>query len=43
VDTESYRKLGRNQLRIGMFPAIDPADVAALTACIDYVAEHIGG
>jgi phosphoserine aminotransferase len=43
VDTESYRKLGRNQLRIGMFPAVDPADVAALTACIDYVAEHIGG
>jgi phosphoserine aminotransferase len=40
VDTESYRKLGRNQLRIGMFPAIDPADVEALTACIDYVAEH---
>jgi phosphoserine aminotransferase len=40
VDTESYRKLGRNQLRIGMFPAVDPADVAALTACIDYVAEH---
>jgi phosphoserine aminotransferase len=37
VDTESYRKLGRNQLRIGMFPAVDPADVEALTACIDYV------
>jgi len=37
VDTESYRKLGRNQLRIGMFPAVDPADVQALTACIDYV------
>jgi phosphoserine aminotransferase len=43
VDTESYRKLGRNQLRIGMFPAVDPADVAALTACIDYVAERIAG
>ena len=43
VDTESYRKLGRNQLRIAMFPAIDPADVAALTACIDYVAQHLGG
>ena len=43
VDTESYRKLGRNQLRIGMFPAVDPADVAALTACIDYVAERLGG
>jgi phosphoserine aminotransferase len=37
VDTESYRKLGKNQLRIGMFPAIDPADVEALTASIDYV------
>jgi phosphoserine aminotransferase len=40
LDTESYRKLGRNQLRIGMFPAVDPADVEALTACIDYVVEH---
>ena len=40
VDTDSYRKLGRNQLRIGMFPAIDPADVEALTACIDHVVEH---
>jgi phosphoserine aminotransferase len=38
VDTESYRKLGRNQLRVGMFPAVDPADVEALTRCIDYVA-----
>jgi phosphoserine aminotransferase len=37
VDTEPYRKLGRNQLRVGMFPAIDPADIQALTACIDYV------
>jgi phosphoserine aminotransferase len=37
VDTEPYRKLGRNQLRISMFPAIDPADVRALTACIDHV------
>ncbi|HEY5836232.1 phosphoserine transaminase [Streptomyces sp.] len=37
VDTEPYRKLGRNQLRIAMFPAVDPADVEALTACIDYV------
>jgi len=43
VDTESYRKLGRNQLRIGMFPAVDPGDVAALTACIDYVAARAGG
>jgi phosphoserine aminotransferase len=41
VDTESYRKLGRNQLRIGMFPAVDPDDVAALTACVDYVAERL--
>ncbi len=42
VDTEPYRKLGRNQLRIGMFPAVDPADVEALTACIDYLAERAG-
>ena len=41
VDTEPYRKLGRNQLRIGMFPAVDPADVAALTACIDWVVEQL--
>jgi phosphoserine aminotransferase len=41
VDTEPYRKLGRNQLRIGMFPAVDPADVEALTACIDYVVERV--
>jgi phosphoserine aminotransferase len=37
VDTEPYRKLGRNQLRIAMFPAIDPEDVAALCACINHV------
>jgi phosphoserine aminotransferase len=37
VDVEPYRKLGRNQLRIALFPAIDPADVEALTTCIDYV------
>jgi phosphoserine aminotransferase len=37
VDTEPYRKLGRNQLRIAMYPAIDPADIEALTACIDHV------
>jgi phosphoserine aminotransferase len=37
VDTESYRKLGHNQLRIAMFPAIDPDDIAALTGCIEYV------
>ncbi|MCF2529447.1 phosphoserine transaminase [Yinghuangia soli] len=42
VDTEPYRKLGRNQLRIAMFPAVDPADVEALTACIDYVVEQLG-
>ncbi len=41
VDTDSYRKLGRNQLRIGMFPAIEPSDVQALTACIDYVVERL--
>jgi phosphoserine aminotransferase len=41
VDTDSYRKLGRNQLRVGMFPAIDPSDVAALTKCIDVVVDHL--
>ena len=41
VDTESYRKLGRNQLRIGTFPAVDPEDVAALTGCIEYVVERL--
>jgi len=41
VDVEPYRKLGRNQLRVAMFPAIDPADVEALTACVDYVAERM--
>ena len=41
VDTEPYRKLGRNQLRIAMYPAIDPADVEALTACIDYVVDNL--
>jgi phosphoserine aminotransferase len=40
VDTEPYRKLGRNQLRIGMFPAVEPDDVEALTKCIDYVVEN---
>ncbi len=40
VDVEPYRKLGRNQLRIGMFPAIDPADIEALTACIDWVVDN---
>ncbi|TDD83122.1 phosphoserine transaminase [Actinomadura rubrisoli] len=41
VDTEPYRKLGRNQLRIGMFPAIDPSDVEALTTCVDYIVERL--
>ena len=41
VDTEPYRKLGRNQLRVAMFPAVEPADVEALTACIDYVIERL--
>ena len=42
VDTEPYRKLGRNQLRIGMFPAVEPADITALTECIDWVVERLG-
>jgi phosphoserine aminotransferase len=41
VDVEPYRKLGRNQLRIGMFPAVDPDDVEALTACIDWVVQAL--
>jgi phosphoserine aminotransferase len=41
VDTDSYRKLGRNQLRIALFPAIEPDDVAALTRCIDHVVERL--
>ena len=41
VDTEPYRKLGRNQLRVAMFPAIDPDDVEALTACIDWVVDRL--
>ena len=43
VDVEPYRKLGRNQLRIGMFPAVEPADVEALTACIDWVLANVAG
>jgi phosphoserine aminotransferase len=43
VDVEPYRKLGRNQLRIGMFPAVEPDDVEALTACIDWVVENVEG
>jgi phosphoserine aminotransferase len=41
VDVEPYRKLGRNQLRVAMFPAVDPADVTALTASIDWVVENL--
>jgi phosphoserine aminotransferase len=41
VDTEPYRKLGRNQLRVGMFPAVEPDDVTALTRCIDWVVERL--
>jgi phosphoserine aminotransferase len=43
VDVEPYRKLGRNQLRVGMFPAVEPDDVEALTACIDWVVENVAG
>jgi phosphoserine aminotransferase len=42
VDTESYRKLGRNQLRVALYPAIEPDDVVALTRCIDHVVEALG-
>jgi phosphoserine aminotransferase len=42
LDVEPYRKLGRNQLRVGMFPAVDTDDVRALTACIDWVIERLG-
>ncbi len=42
VDTEAYRKLGRNQLRMGLFPAVEPADVASLTRCIEHVVERLG-
>jgi phosphoserine aminotransferase len=41
LDTEPYRKLGRNQLRIGMFPAVEPTDVQALTECIEWVVERM--
>lgn len=40
LDTEPYRKLGRNQLRIGMFPAIDPSDIEKLTGAIDYILDN---
>jgi phosphoserine aminotransferase len=42
VDTGGYRKLGRNQLRIGMFPAIEPSDTEALTKCLDHVINALG-
>ena len=41
LDTDSYRKLGRNQLRIAMFPAIEPDDIAALTRCVDHVVDQL--
>jgi phosphoserine aminotransferase len=41
LDTDGYRKLGRNQLRVGMFPAVDAADLEAYTACVDWVVERI--
>ena len=41
VDTESYRALGRNQLRISLFPAIPPGDVAALCACVDHIVTRL--
>src|SRR6185369_14623713 len=43
IDVEPYRKLGRNQLRIGMFPAVEPDDVEALTACVDWVVTNVPG
>ena len=42
LDTEPYRKLGRNQLRIGMFPNVEPEDITRLTQCIDWVVERLG-
>ena len=42
LDVEPYPKLGRNQLRVGMFPAVEPSDVEALTACIDWTVENVG-
>jgi phosphoserine aminotransferase len=42
VDVEPYRKLGRNQLRVAMFPAVEPSDVEALTKCVEYVVERLG-
>ena len=42
VDTESYRKLGRNQLRVALFPNVEPADIALLTAAIDWIVDRLG-
>lgn len=42
VDTEPYRKLGRNQIRVGLFPAVDTEDVEALTRCVDWIVERLG-
>ena len=42
VDVEPYRKLGRNQLRVAMFPAVEPTDVTALTDCVDYIVNQLG-
>jgi phosphoserine aminotransferase len=41
VDTEPYRKLGRNQLRVGMFPNVEPDDISQLTRCIDWVVSRL--
>ncbi|MBW3089571.1 phosphoserine transaminase [Bifidobacterium miconisargentati] len=41
VDAAGYRKLGRNQLRVGVFPSVEPSDVIAFTKCVDYVVEHL--
>jgi phosphoserine aminotransferase len=41
VDTDSYRKLGKNQIRIGVFPAVELSDVQALTNCIDWIVENL--
>jgi phosphoserine aminotransferase len=43
LDTDPYRKLGRNQLRVGMFPAVDAADLEAYTACVDHVVAELAG
>ncbi|RYY84670.1 MAG: phosphoserine transaminase, partial [Comamonadaceae bacterium] len=42
VDTEPYRKLGRNQLRVGMFPNVEPDDISALCACVDWLVPRLG-